>query len=142
MGCSSYPTHPKRRLLAPKMPYTLNGIGTKYYGRREAGSDGSYVTTEWIVLLYLPLIPIGSFRVCPTGKSTNAIVYNSQQFMVRRMPFNWPQIRNIYGVTGAIAATLIGGFTLFNYLENKNASPTSALPTTTLAQLSPIQADT
>lgn len=124
------------------MPYTLNGIGTKYYGRREAGPDGSYVTTEWIVLIYLPLIPIGSFRVCPTGKSTNAIVYNSQQFMVKRVPFNWPQIRNIYGVTGAIAATLIGGFTLINYLENKDSRSASTLPAATLAQLSPKQTGT
>ena len=124
------------------MPYTLNGIGTKYYGRREAGPDGSYVTTEWIVLIYLPLIPIGSFRVCPTGKSTNAIVYNSQQFMVKRVPVNWPQIRNIYGVTGAIAATLIGGFTLINYLENKDSRSASTLPAATLAQLSPKQTGT
>ena len=124
------------------MPYTLNGSGTKYYGRREAGPDGSYVTTEWIVLIYLPLIPIGSFRVCPTGKSTNAIVYNSQQFMVKRVPFNWPQIRNIYGVTGAIAATLIGGFTLINYLENKDSRSASTLPAATLAQLSPKQTGT
>ena len=46
------------------MPYTFNGFGTKYYGRREAAEDGSYVTTMWITALYVPILPLGSYLGC------------------------------------------------------------------------------
>ncbi|MEO1621246.1 MAG: hypothetical protein AAFU53_09465 [Cyanobacteria bacterium J06632_3] len=113
------------------MPFTYNGIGTKYYGKRELGPDGSYITTEWITLVYIPLVPIGSFRVCPTGKSTNAIVYNSRQFMVKRVPFSWPQIRNIYAVTGSIVAAIAGVIFIANKADAAEpaftASPTASI---------------
>jgi hypothetical protein len=44
------------------MAYTINGIGTRYYGRRAAG-HGTYIATKWIVLFYLPLIPLRSYRI-------------------------------------------------------------------------------
>ena len=90
------------------MPYTLNGVGTKYYGKRDVEPDNSFITTEWIVLVYIPIIPIGSFRVQPTGESTNTIIFSSTQYLVQRVPFNWRQIRNVYAITigifGAICA--------------------------------------
>ena len=49
------------------MAYTLNGIGTTFYGQRDFQPDGSYLTTEWLVFLYVPLIPIRSLRVVYRG---------------------------------------------------------------------------
>jgi hypothetical protein len=49
------------------MPYTFNGCGTRFYGSRDKGEDGSYVCTEWITFVYIPLIPIRSLRVLPTN---------------------------------------------------------------------------
>ena len=43
------------------MPSTFNGTGTKYYGQREHDRGGMYITTKWIVLLGLPLIPLSSW---------------------------------------------------------------------------------
>ena len=88
------------------MPYTLNGVGTKYYGKRDVEPDNSFITTEWIVLVYIPIIPIGSFRVQPTGESTNMIIFSSTQYLVQRVPFNWRQIRNVYATTIGIFATI------------------------------------
>jgi len=107
------------------MPFTYNGIGTKYYGKREPGPDGSYITTEWITLVYIPLVPISSYRVCPVGKSTNAIIYNSRQFQVKKIPFNWPQIRNVYAVTGTIVAAIAG----IIFIANKAEATESAFKT-------------
>jgi hypothetical protein len=49
------------------MPYAFNGCGTRYYGKQDKADDGSYVTTEWITFVYVPLIPLRSFRVLPVG---------------------------------------------------------------------------
>jgi hypothetical protein len=44
-------------------PFTLNGFGTAWYGKRDFRADYSYITTEWVVLAYIPMIPIRSLRV-------------------------------------------------------------------------------
>lgn len=90
------------------MPFTINGIGTKFYGNRERGNDGSYVTTEWIVFAYLPVIPIRSLRVLPAGRGTNALIYNSQSYLTQPVPMCWAQIRNVYVFLAGIAAILGG----------------------------------
>lgn len=47
------------------MPQSVNGIGTTYYGKRDFEENGSYITTEWVIFLYLPIVPVASFRVVP-----------------------------------------------------------------------------
>jgi hypothetical protein len=89
------------------MPYTLNGIGTKYYGQRAIRQDGSFVTTEWFVLLYVPIFPLGSYRVRPTGERQNFLLYVSTKYFVERIPLCWPQIRNAYAVSGTIFGLLM-----------------------------------
>ena len=50
------------------MAFTFRGIGALNYGKRDFRPDGSYVTTLWFVLAYLPIVPIHSKRIVPTGK--------------------------------------------------------------------------
>ncbi|HEV7765454.1 MAG TPA: tetratricopeptide repeat protein [Thermoanaerobaculia bacterium] len=58
------------------MPYTLNGIGTHYYGGRNRSARvdvckscnrsatlSSYDTREWICVLFIPLIPLTKYRI-------------------------------------------------------------------------------
>ena len=40
-----------------------NGCGTTNYGKRDFLADGSFVTTKWIIFLYIPLLPLCSMRV-------------------------------------------------------------------------------
>jgi tetratricopeptide (TPR) repeat protein len=63
------------------MPYTLNGIGTHYYGHRNptfrqgvceacqaSGSLESYETRLWFVILFIPIIPLKRLKIidqCP-----------------------------------------------------------------------------
>lgn len=63
------------------MPYTLNGVGTRYYGRRNVSALdancpfcgrfvrlSSYDTREFFCFVYIPLIPLRKFRIqsdCP-----------------------------------------------------------------------------
>ena len=37
---------------------TFNGIGTTYYGKCDFSSDGSYISTLWITVLYFPVLPL------------------------------------------------------------------------------------
>jgi predicted Zn-dependent protease len=58
------------------MPYTLNGFGTMYYGRRDQSVVqgtcssckrltrlSSYETREWVCAVYIPLIPLKKYRI-------------------------------------------------------------------------------
>jgi hypothetical protein len=49
------------------MAYTLNGIGTRFYGKRDFHGDGSYITTEWVTFVYIPILPFRSLRVRHLG---------------------------------------------------------------------------
>jgi hypothetical protein len=84
------------------MPYTFNGCGTRFYGQQDRAADGSYVTTEWITLVYVPLIPIRSFRVLPVGKGANYVIHSSQSYQTLRVPLHWPQVRNVYFIAAPI----------------------------------------
>jgi hypothetical protein len=84
------------------MPYSFNGCGTRFYGERERAEDGSYITTEWITFVYLPLLPIRSYRVLPVGKGTNIVIHQSQSYQTRRVPLCWAQARNVYLVISPI----------------------------------------
>ena len=87
------------------MPRSLNGIGTMFYGRREPGSDG-YITTKWFVFAFLPLIPLRSYRVRPTGEGSSAWLLvastSSQSYLVQRVPLSWRQVGNVYSVVAGI----------------------------------------
>ena len=49
------------------MAYTIQGVGTTFYGKRDFRADGTYVTTEWAVLFHIPVLPIQSLRVRDLG---------------------------------------------------------------------------
>jgi len=43
------------------MTSTLNGTGTHFYGDRERDIGGTYITTKWIVVLWVPLMGLSGF---------------------------------------------------------------------------------
>jgi hypothetical protein len=50
------------------MAYTFHGFGAMDYGQRDFRTDGSYVTTTWFVCFYVPIVPVRSKRLRPTGE--------------------------------------------------------------------------
>jgi len=55
--------------------YTINGIGTTFYGRRDYdAATNSYVTTHVLTLLFFPVLPIGAYRVIDAGQNTYKIL--------------------------------------------------------------------
>lgn len=78
------------------MPFTFNGIGTKLYGARDFGPDGSYVTTEWFTIFYVPIFPIKSIRKLPTGNGVNLLVFASSGYRYANVPLNGMQVLLVY----------------------------------------------
>jgi hypothetical protein len=99
------------------MPQTINGCGTKYYGRRDQESDGSYITTEWIVFLFLPLIPIGSYRV---QLLKSALM--SSEYHIWRVPLQWRQILNVYLADALLLGLLAGGCSMLDNDKSQYSS--------------------
>ncbi len=65
------------------MAQAINGIGTAFYGQREFRADGSYITTEWFILCFVPILPLRSIRVIRNPSAdTNLVVYTSESFHV------------------------------------------------------------
>jgi hypothetical protein len=85
--------------------FTFNGTGTTYHGRSDKASDGSYVATEWFMVVYIPIFPIRSFRMRPVSGGTFAVVYSSQKYQMEPAPVHWKQVRNTY-------LTMVGGLAL------------------------------
>lgn len=86
------------------MPFTINGIGTSNYGERDFRTDGSYVTTSWFVLVFVPIFPLKSQRILPTGNNKFYLVYYSQPYLIlEKLPLNWTQVLSVYGWYAALS---------------------------------------
>lgn len=87
---------------------TFNGIGTMYYGRDDPWPDGSYVTTEWVVVFWIPLYPTGSFRVtCKDYKPKSFLLGSKTTYEEVPVPLNRKQVIKAYAIVAAIAIVCI-----------------------------------
>ena len=71
---------------------TLNGIGTKYHGFRNTTPDGISDVTLWLVFLYLPILPLRSYRMQCTPGENNELYYQ----LLERIPMNVSSILTTY----------------------------------------------
>lgn len=88
------------------MAFSFNGLGTCYRGERDFHPDGSYITTEWIVVLFVPLLPLRSFRLIHVPEADeHYIIYSSKKFLiVERQPIHTRQAFATYGFMLALLA--------------------------------------
>jgi len=83
------------------MPSNVNGCGTKYYGRRDIQPDGSYITTNFICLLFIPLVPLHSVRVIPDPKNSS-MPFSKNHYLI--LEKKWPNLIQV------LAVYLVGAF--------------------------------
>jgi fatty-acid desaturase len=86
------------------MPSSFNGTGTKYYGHADPSDSGSYTATEWIVLLWIPIFPLRSWRVGSHRKGKDTLLFSNEKFYVKRVPLNVRQVVLGYLCTVAVIA--------------------------------------
>ncbi|MFZ2522884.1 MAG: hypothetical protein WAW92_00690 [Minisyncoccia bacterium] len=100
----------------------LQGIGTVYYGKKDLNpQDNSYVTTEWFVLLLLPIFPMKSFRVIKlaTTQQTKYIVAHSSTVSYKilheiSLKSNLSQVIKTYVITYGILGLFVASWFLVN----------------------------
>jgi hypothetical protein len=52
---------------------SFNGTGSLFYGKRNPHNDASFLTTEWLAVLWFPLIPLRTLRVRTEGRKNFAL---------------------------------------------------------------------
>jgi hypothetical protein len=89
----------------------LAGCGTRFYGATERRA-GTFVTTQWFCLLFIPLIPIQSYRVGYAGEQTTssgAVMTTSTVYSIyQSLPLNWRQVLQAYALIFSFVALVIG----------------------------------
>ncbi len=78
---------------------TINGIGTTFYGR--ARLEAGYITTKWIVIFYIPIIPLSSYVVY--GESNDWWLFvSTTNYRLAKLPAIYrPHLRRFFQVWGA-----------------------------------------
>jgi hypothetical protein len=84
---------------------SVNGFGTQLYFRGGRQADGSFVTTKFLVLAYLPLIPLASFRVNDLRSAAGA--RTSSQTATAAQPVRLDLLQTIAGVAVLLACLAI-----------------------------------
>lgn len=76
---------------------SINGFGTTFYGECDYQSDGSYTSTYWIILAFIPVIPLYSARI---------LHKEGTRYQYEKIPINWQQVFRIW----AFIAAWISGY--------------------------------
>lgn len=90
------------------MPASFQGFGTAFVGQRDFWPDGSYITTEWHVYFFVPLIPIRSVRVKAGPLRTTSLYVigemRREYVICDEQPINAKQVACVYGFLAFYAA--------------------------------------
>jgi hypothetical protein len=84
------------RLSENATTQTLNGFGTALYGNRNEQSDASFIKTKWIVLFWIPLIPLRSFRVRYIGHGSSFLGWSWKYLILDEFRPDIRQVINTY----------------------------------------------
>jgi hypothetical protein len=80
------------------MAFIIQGFGTTFVGQRDFEADGSYITTEWVILLCIPVIPLRSLRVKQPIHGGNPFVSTQSYLVQRKLPLHLKQVFCVYGL--------------------------------------------
>ena len=80
---------------------TVNGIGTFHHGYGDPRADGSFIATNYVVVFFMPLIPLASARLRHHGLDDDlglgpVASGRAELEVVERLPLQWPQIARTY----------------------------------------------
>jgi len=90
------------------MPRMVNGIGTRFYGQCDFGRDGSHQTTEWFVVMYVPIVPRETVRIRKTG--------GNRYLELADLPLSGSQVMRTYGFAVGYVAWLFALLMLMTHM--------------------------
>lgn len=82
---------------------SINGFGTTFYGECDYQSDGSYISTYWLILAFVPIIPLYSARIFSKETTTFSTM---RQYQYEKIPIYWQQVFRIW----AFVVVLVSGY--------------------------------
>ena len=90
----------------------INGMGSTLIGHSEPRDDGSYVTTEWFTLLWIPIFPVCRYRV--TKHEEASTPFSTPYTIHEKLPVRPNDAARVYGITVLVLLGVIGfAFVLF-----------------------------
>ena len=72
---------------------TINGIGTKLYGKKKIASDGSYQAIKWFVFIYMPIFPLKTYRVLEMQSFSSLNQEKDKAIEYKMFPINFDIIQ-------------------------------------------------
>jgi len=84
----------------------INGMGSVLIGRSDKRDDGSYVTTEWFTVLWLPVFPVCRYRL--TEREEASGVFYREYDITEKHPPRLADAVRVYGIE-VVAIGLIAG---------------------------------
>jgi hypothetical protein len=84
----------------------INGMGSTLIGRSEVSDDGSYVTTEWFTILWIPMFPVCRYRV--TKHEESGTPFSTPYTIHEKLPVRLYDAARIYGITVLILLGVVG----------------------------------
>ena len=100
----------EREQRVPQTFMSRRGIGTAFYGKRdlkEMQSRVQYQATRWFCVLWIPLIPLGTYIVHRTTTTWLGLFDDVRR--IRKVPLDWEQVFK----TWAVAALVVAGLWFF-----------------------------
>jgi hypothetical protein len=95
------------------MPYSINGFGTKLLGERDFRQNGSYVTTQWVSIFWIPVLPLTSLRIRETGGFEIIGFADLQYTVLEELPvLHMKQVLSVYLFGASFIVWLVLGFWL------------------------------
>jgi len=96
---------------------TIWGIGTMFYGREDyIPNEGSYITTEWLTVLFIPLIPLVTYRIWVSSDDIDYSLFGYERKMVyekMEVDFNWRQVLKTFKWTALVGIAIALAIIIF-----------------------------
>jgi hypothetical protein len=89
------------------MAFKIHGIGTMVYGERDYWPDGSFFTTEWFVVAYVPISPSVSMRISYTRNNPFPKYDSAGYYIYESKPVNRKQVLSTYLWFGSLISLFV-----------------------------------
>jgi hypothetical protein len=116
----------KERTQPRKSFYTFNGFGTTLLDYR-ALPDGTYEATRWAVALFLPLVPLATYRIQPQTQERTYGQETSKFLILDKGQLSAARIVRTYLLAVVALLPIILGFQNSSWINRTLGGPLAAL---------------
>ena len=81
--------------VLPDSFFRSKGIGSILIGKSETAQDGSYWSTEWFIVFYIPLFPIARYRVI---KHPGTLWDSTEYTILDKSPPKLVEVARVYAI--------------------------------------------